>query len=152
MNDNWRKRLKAKLMAEIPRDKTLNNTSNLNDEYISDYLDGNENRLRSIYKDCSDVIYRPFLIGKRDKALLIYIDGLSTIEEIDAHVHSPLMNHQEIESYHISHLIEEIISVSSVKEIKTISECIKEISIGNPIILADGQTTIRLEILLRCKN
>lgn len=108
---------------------------------LSISLMDNEIKLHSIYNDCSDVIYRSFYIGKKYKAILIYIEGLTNIEEIDNSVLSPLMNITEEKDYQVNTLINKSVSVSSVKEVKTFSECIQEISLGNPVIIVDQQKT-----------
>ncbi|WP_085994433.1 spore germination protein [Oceanobacillus senegalensis] len=99
----------------------------------------NETKFHSIYSDCSDVVFRSFYIGEKDKAILIYIEGLSNVEEMDDNVLSPLMKQAEEKSYRIDTLINKRVSVSSVKEVKTFSECIGEISSGNPVIIVDQQ-------------
>ncbi|WP_176330316.1 spore germination protein [Oceanobacillus rekensis] len=97
-------------------------------EPLSTRLTDNEIKFRSIYSDSSDVIFRSFYIGKKDKAILIYIEGLSSVEEIDNSVLSPLMKRAEEKDYQVDTLINKSVSVSSVKEVKTFSECIGEIS------------------------
>ncbi|HLR61369.1 MAG TPA: spore germination protein [Lentibacillus sp.] len=104
-------------------------------------LSDNEDTFRSIYKDSSDVIFRPFYIGEQVKAILIYIEGLSNIEEIDDSVLSPLIKSSMGENYFIDTLIHKKVSTSSVKEVKTFSDSIKEISSGNPVILVDQQNS-----------
>lgn len=148
MDRMWRKRLKSKMEKEAltpVRPQTSNDTPTMealkkDQDPLSDYLSDNENRLRTIYKDCSDVIFRSFIIRGQDKAILIYIDGLSNIEEID-NVLTALMQHSVDEISNIKGLIEKRVSVSNVNEVKTILECIQEISNGNPVILADGKGT-----------
>ena len=39
--------------------------------------------LRSIYDNCSDVMFRSFLLFGKTRAMLIYIEGLSDIEGIE---------------------------------------------------------------------
>lgn len=39
---------------------------------LSSDVNQNIEVLRSIYKDCSDVVYRPFFIGGNTRAVLIY--------------------------------------------------------------------------------
>ncbi len=108
---------------------------------LSTNLTENENMFRSIYKNCSDVVFRPFYIGEQDKAILIYIEGLSNIEEIDDSVITPLINSPMGENHSIDTLIHKKVSTSSVKEVKTFSDSINEISSGNPIILVNQQKT-----------
>ena len=54
-------------------------------------LDENEQRLRDVYADCADVVFRRFAVGGKTNALLLYIDGLTNIEELDRSVLAPLM-------------------------------------------------------------
>lgn len=137
MNQMWRNRLKSKMKKETPSVEPLTTDQ---DPLFTNLID-NENKFRSIYQDCSDVIFRSFFIGGKDRAILIYIEGLSNIEEIDNNVLSPLMQNAAEEFTNIKSLIEKRISISSVKELKTFSECIQEVSSGNPVILADSKVT-----------
>ncbi|ASN05766.1 spore germination protein [Virgibacillus necropolis] len=137
MNHVWRKLLKSKKKEKTP---TVEQFTQEQDP-LFDNLTDNENKFRSIYDDCSDVIIRPFFIGGKDKAILIYIEGLSNIEEIDDNVLTPLMQNTAGETLNVNTLIEKKISVSNVKETKTFSECIQEISSGNPVILVDKRKT-----------
>ncbi|MBS4213875.1 spore germination protein [Neobacillus rhizophilus] len=103
-------------------------------------LNKNIQILKSAYKDCSDVVFREFIISSNINALLLYIDGLSNTEEIDQHVLKPLI---QMKSYDLGAIFENTkkeISVSDVKEIYAITDIFKQISIGNPIILIDKQT------------
>ncbi|HZH61587.1 MAG TPA: spore germination protein [Metabacillus sp.] len=137
MNHKWKKLLKSKTAKKTPIVEQFTQEQ----DPLSDNLTDNENKFRTIYKDCSDVIFRTFFIGGKEKAILIYFDGLSNIEEIDDNVLSPLMQNTEEQFYDVNSLIEKRISVSNVKEIKTFSECIQEISLGNPVIMVDKRKT-----------
>ncbi|OZU90572.1 hypothetical protein CIL03_05360 [Virgibacillus indicus] len=110
-------------------------------ELLSQSLEDNENKFRSIYKDCSDVVIRSFYIGGKDNAILIYIEGLSNTQEVDDSVLSPLMESSGEGNDQVKSLINKKIPVTSVKEVKTVAECISEISSGNPVIVADNQKT-----------
>ncbi|WP_134701152.1 spore germination protein [Ammoniphilus sp. YIM 78166] len=106
---------------------------------LSSDLDQNLHLLQSIYEDCSDVVFRPFLIGGKTKAILLYIEGLSNIEEIDASVLSPLMEESAGKMKNLNEWFEMKISVSKVKEIKTVGDCIEHLSIGNPLLLVEKE-------------
>lgn len=45
------------------------------EDIFLDQLSQNESKFRSMYENCSDVIFRSFLIGGQEKATLIYIEG-----------------------------------------------------------------------------
>ncbi len=108
-------------------------------EFLSEDLDNNLKKLRLIYSDCSDVIFRAFKIGNKKRATLIYIEGLVNIEEIDDNVLSPLMQECGAEFVEMQTLIENKISVSNVKKVKTFNDFVHEISIGNSVVLIDKQ-------------
>jgi hypothetical protein len=94
--------------------------------------------LRSIYEDCSDVVFRPFCIGSIMDATLIYIEGLSNNEEIDANVLAPLMKETGEFTEH-TEFIKKKIPVAKVQEINTIADCVEQISNGNPVILIEQE-------------
>ena len=105
------------------------------EDSLSSDLDENIQVLNSIYQDCYDVIFKTFLIGGQTKAVLIYIDGLSNIEEIDDHVLSPLMGETDGRVLSSREMLEKKLHISKTKEIKTFLECIEHISIGDPVLL-----------------
>ncbi|WP_257208717.1 spore germination protein [Bacillus sp. AFS031507] len=105
---------------------------------LSSDLDENLHVLRSMYQDCFDVVFKTFLIGGQTNAVLVYIDGLSNIVEIDDHVLKPLMSETEGRVRSLHELLKKI-HISKTKEIKTIVECIENISIGNPVLLVNQE-------------
>jgi hypothetical protein len=103
--------------------------------------DFNENLqvLRSIYNNCSDVIFRPFSIGGNRKAALVYIEGLSDTEEMDRSVLRPLMEAAAEEATSLRAIVDNKATVSEVKEVKTFADCIEQMSIGNPVLLIEHE-------------
>ncbi|MEH7376232.1 MULTISPECIES: spore germination protein [Bacillaceae] len=120
--------------------KAISHVPEQQKEPISSNLQENVQILRSIYADCSDVNFRTFLVNGTTKAVLVYIEGLSNIEEIDDNVLSPLMRDTAEKTGSINELLERKLSVSKVKEIKTFPDCIESISIGNPVLLFEHET------------
>ncbi|ALS21407.1 GerA spore germination protein [Paenibacillus naphthalenovorans] len=104
---------------------------------FSEHLDENLQLLQSIYANCSDVIFHDFFIGDQTKAVLIYIEGLTHVEEVDQHVLAPLQ--QEFPLEHTLSNIRKKIAVSSIKPVKTVADAIEEISGGNPVLLMDRE-------------
>nr|WP_310178932.1 spore germination protein [Neobacillus niacini] len=104
---------------------------------ISIRLTENTKHLQSIYNDCSDIIFRHFLMGNKTHAVLIYLDGMSNIEEIDHYVLPALM--REEANSDVESILKQKLTISSVKEIKTFYDVVKEVSSGNPVVLIDGQ-------------
>ncbi|WP_134705202.1 spore germination protein [Ammoniphilus sp. YIM 78166] len=106
---------------------------------ISSDLNQNIEWIRSIYSDCSDVVFRSFMIGGKKKAVLIYIEGMSNIEEMNTSVLSPLMQESAGKWNSTHELLETKLTVTKVKEVLTFAECIEHISIGNPVLLIDRE-------------
>jgi hypothetical protein len=104
---------------------------------LSGELNENLQLLQNIYADCSDVIFHNFLIGDQTKAVLIYIDGLTNVEEVDQHVLAPLQ--QDFALEHTLSNIRKKIAVSSIKNVRTVADVIEEISGGNPVLLVSQE-------------
>lgn len=101
-------------------------------------LDKNLDILCELYKECSDVVFRTFLVAGHTKAQLIYIKGLSNVEEMDNNVLTPLMKKSEKRTVNPKTLIEETLSVAEVVKISSFEACIEQLSVGNPILLLEG--------------
>ena len=61
------------------------------DTLYDGFLEQNTEMFRSIYQNCSDVMFRSFLLFGKTKAMIIYIEGLSDIEGIENFVLIPFM-------------------------------------------------------------
>ncbi|WHY89232.1 spore germination protein [Neobacillus cucumis] len=107
---------------------------------LSPELKENIEILKSAYRDCSDVVFREFMIGSQINAVLLYIDGLSNTEEIDQHVLIPLKRMKNLNQDTLIEMFKHEITVSDSKEVYSISDIFKQVSIGNPIILIEKQT------------
>ncbi len=96
--------------------------------------------LRSVYNNCSDVVFRPFLLFGKTRAMLIYIEGLSDINGIEEFVLSPLMQESVNEQQSINEFLEHKMPVSKVNRVKMLADCIESISLGNPILFYEGES------------
>ncbi|GAB3058263.1 spore germination protein [Virgibacillus ainsalahensis] len=133
---------RKKYMSNQEKDRsTISEQAVDEEDPLSGNLASDEKNLQTTYKDSADVIFRSFYIAEKDKAVLIYIEGLSNIEEIDDNVLSPLMNVTGEKDYPVDALIHKKVAVTNVKELTTFSACTKEIASGNPVILVDQQKT-----------
>lgn len=115
--------------------------SQINEQYVplSPDVDENIKFLRSMYQNCFDVTFRTFLINGQIKAVLVYIEGLSSMEEVENYVLAPLMAETANGVHSPRELLEKKIHISKIKEIKTVADCIENISIGNPVILIEQE-------------
>nr|MBO2479424.1 hypothetical protein [Bacillota bacterium] len=118
------------------------------DDWLSSQLDNNTERLRAVFHDCYDIVFRSFTIGQRQEAVLIYVNGLVNIEEVNEHLLAPLMepltdhgeNREESDTA-LSELLAKKIPVAPAKAIHTIADGVQEVLSGHPVLLVDGQST-----------
>lgn len=106
---------------------------------LSSDLDENLEVLRSMYQDCFDVVFRTFLISGQTKAILVYIEGLSNIEEIDKHVLAPLMSETEGKDRSPREMLEKKVHLSKIKDVRTFADCIENISGGHPVLFVQQE-------------
>jgi hypothetical protein len=142
----FKERKKRKqIVKKQEQDQKQQNQNQQQQDFLSTDLNKNLQKLQNIYQNCMDVVFRPFQIGGKTKAALIYIDGLADIEEIDAGVLTPLMKENNAKEntdqfIHVNHILEQKLTVSKVKRVQTITECIEQISGGNPVLFIDQQS------------
>ncbi|MGE8203504.1 spore germination protein [Heyndrickxia sp. NPDC080065] len=89
---------------------------------------------QNAYKDCFDVVFHCFETNEQKNAVIIYIQGLSDTEEINENVIKPLLLAKGITDHQYP-----MISVSEVKKNKTYADCIQTISLGQPLLIVDGE-------------
>jgi hypothetical protein len=135
---------KQMIKKQQEQNQKQQNQNQQQQDFLSNDLNQNLQNLQNIYKDCIDVVFREFKMGGKTKAALVYIDGLANIEEIDASVLTPLMEENNAKEntdqlIYVNHILEQKLTVSKVKKVQTITECIEHISGGNPILLIDQQ-------------
>ncbi|MBY0011230.1 spore germination protein [Paenibacillus typhae] len=104
-------------------------------------LSQNEKQLRSIYANCSDLVYRSFLIENQTKAILIYIDGLADTNGLEINVITPLIQVTDGKLQDLEQLAERKIPAASAKPFTTFQECVDYLSSGLPILLRDQDAT-----------
>nr|WP_307258274.1 spore germination protein [Oikeobacillus pervagus] len=111
--------------------------SNLQDLLQKDF-NQNVEALRSIYENCSDVTFHPFLIFGETRAMIIYIEGISNTEGIEKFVLTPLISEIGSESKQTKELIKNKLPLTKMSKVTRLAECVESISSGNPILLYEG--------------
>ncbi|MFD2371548.1 spore germination protein [Brevibacillus sp. GCM10020057] len=101
----------------------------------------NDEYMRSLYHNCSDIVFRPFLIFGSTPALLIYIDGMAHIEELDARVLTPLMQGRGNREMKAHEFLQKTVPVSKWQELVSLEECVDSISSGFPVLFIDQKET-----------
>ncbi len=102
----------------------LNRVHDLNEDLettsLSRNLAENKYKLKKIYNNCADVIFRSFTIGGQTEALVIYIEGLASVYEINENVLQPLMPKKEPMTQDIESFIEESLNISEINKVSTL--------------------------------
>lgn len=104
----------------------------------------NENIFRGIFNNCSDIIFRSISINKKNKILLIYVDGLINSEVLDQVVLQPIL-FQGIpqglgEVDHLGQMLkDQLIAVAQTKTVEKVEDIVKSILTGNVLLLVEGE-------------
>jgi hypothetical protein len=106
---------------------------------LSLMLKSNIELLESIYSDCTDAVFHMFTFGDRIDAALFYIEGLTDVEQLDRQVLNSLMREHTLGDGELLSVLKEILPVSQSENIHTIQDVVSNVSIGNPVILIDGE-------------
>jgi spore germination protein len=130
--------LKNKLKTNI--NQSFENSSS----DISKNIAENEQFLKNIFQNCSDIIFREIMIHGETKLLLIHVDGMINTDIITSNVLKPLMYDGlpqglgTIDS--IAKMFEqELFSVLPIKKLSNYGDIVDHILMGNAAILADGE-------------
>ncbi|MEH7118117.1 spore germination protein [Neobacillus vireti] len=100
----------------------------------------NIERLKRLFEDCSDIVFRQIIAGEVE-ACLLFVDGLIDTSSIQLHGISQMLREVERERVTADFIIERIISVSSVTEITKLDDAVKNILKGNTVLLVDKVST-----------
>nr|WP_257985404.1 spore germination protein [Bacillus sp. V5-8f] len=120
-----------------PKDKQDVYTQNESDS-LSHNLDENLQKLGSIYDNCFDVVFRSFFMGGHTNAVLVYIEGLSDVKQIENNLLATLMSATK-EPLPPKEAIKKNIQLADIKVITTFTDCINNISTGNPVLLVQNE-------------
>lgn len=143
--------LKNKLETNINQ-SFENSSSN-----ISKNIAENEQFLKNMFQNCSDIIFREIMIHGETKLLLIHVDGMINTDIITSNVLKPLMYDGlpqglgTIDS--IAQMFEqEVFSVLPIKKLSNYGDIVDHILKGNAAILADGEDVALLADVSKFKT
>lgn len=105
-------------------------------QYITDDCEENLKYVKQLFKDNSDIVYREFNIGMW-KAALVYIDGMSDKILLDDYVLESLMLYQD-KIQNVNEIKEKILTVTDLKEEKSMSSGIESVLSGETMMFVDG--------------
>jgi Bacillus/Clostridium GerA spore germination protein len=140
---NWfRKPTLIKALQEL--EKTGSLPSYVQNETLSTDVLTNEQIIREIFHNCSDVVFRSIAVGGQPKILLVYVDGLVDTKVLDETVLKPWMFNGMPQGLgklgSIGQILEEqLVAIAETKTITKISEVVSGVVKANVAILADGE-------------
>lgn len=105
----------------------------------------NEKLLRVVFRDCGDIEFRVFYIGRR-KALLIYLEGMTDTTSLEKNIIEKLMtkigtsneNGQQELPATMQDISENVLNASAITVLSQASIAIEAIMTGNSLLLIDG--------------
>ncbi|WP_018933222.1 spore germination protein [Gracilibacillus lacisalsi] len=106
------------------------------DSAISTDLDNNIKFFKKQFENSSDIVFRQITTPK-NKAYIIFIDGLIDSARIELHAIQQLLEQTPADALDATYIEEQIISVNSVTEENKLKKLIKQILDGNTILLID---------------
>ncbi|TVX99057.1 spore germination protein [Cohnella terricola] len=127
-----------------PRADHLRLDDELSGQKVSASLNHNEERLRDIFRNCSDVRLRPLHLGEGTRALVIFVDGLVDAKGLEEVLLLPLMARGQHYGEHPQSSIKELFDLQAVAARQTeltgdLSELVRGILGGQVALLAEGE-------------
>ncbi|HBC94444.1 MAG TPA: spore germination protein [Pelotomaculum sp.] len=150
--------VRAKLLAakkntggasEASAEKTKDNTDrDKTSSFLSEDLSSNLARIKEIFQNCSDIIYRQFLFAQREdiRLVLIYADGLADKLQVSEQIMRALSlevpmaaPEADITKAGAYHLIKERgLCVHQIKETDRLEDVIEAVLSGDTVLLVEG--------------
>jgi spore germination protein len=114
-------------------------SSDQTNKHIQADLEKNIEILKELFKDCSDVVFRPFNAGKL-KAYVLFVDGFIDSAAIEVSGIKQILNEVGDKEITADALMEQIISLSSVEETCKLDAVVTNVLKGNTLLLVDKAT------------
>ena len=127
-------------MKTFKKFKRLNSNAMAIDEThkeISTDLTENIRILKELFKDCSDIVFRPIIAGKAH-AYVLFVDGFIDSQSVELHGIRQLLEEVEKERLSADLLMERVLSLSSVNEITKLDDVVSNVLKANTVLLVEG--------------
>ncbi|MDB5083577.1 MAG: gerKA [Bacilli bacterium] len=127
-------------------EKTLASTALVDtNETLSTDIIKNEQKLREIFSNCFDIVFRPITVHGQTRMLLVYVDGLNDIKQLNQVVLKPTMFEGLPEGLgkleRLGEIVEQqLVAVARTKTVMQLSEVVQSVLTANVAILADGES------------
>ncbi|WP_425517538.1 spore germination protein [Paenibacillus agaridevorans] len=141
----FRKRFsKSSLQKQARREVLLQeNHGHPSQQFVAD-LNQNEQVMKELFRNCSDVVYRPIQIHEKKIALLIYIDGIVDTKSLEQTLLMPLIlkgmpeRSSNLETF--DKLIrDQAIATRQTKLASSVIETVQDVLKGQVAIFAEGE-------------
>jgi hypothetical protein len=116
----------------------------LKSEYLFSDLELNEQLLKELFQNCSDIVFRAIQENNKTKILLIYIDGLIDTKSLEADVIKPILYDglpngiTKVRSF-VEVVEQKQLAISQVSHVEKVQDLVDGILKANVGILVDGE-------------
>jgi spore germination protein KA len=116
---------------------------NFQEESLVPDISVNEQVLKQVFDNCSDIVFRPILVHRKMKVLLIYIDGLVDTKIVDQAFLKPMMLEEMNDGLEnlgsTGEIIQDLlIPFGQVKVVSNVRDVINGVLKANIAVLTDG--------------
>lgn len=139
-----RRKMRRPIRIAEQKNEIKKNIQKANDKYISNDINANIDYIKQKFNFPSnkDIIIREFTIRGKQKAFLVYLDGMVDRITINNFILRPLQKNEDLgdesEKYHLDYVLENIIETNQAKKVKKPDEVISEILVGDTGLYIDG--------------
>ncbi|WP_222429957.1 spore germination protein [Paenibacillus cremeus] len=133
-----------KEMENTTEDQPETNSEQDLQKSLSDNLRENEQTLRGVFHQCSDVVFRLISVENQPEVLMVYVDGLVDTKAMEQFILRPLMlrNPSFVEGPH-SHLgkvlEEHLVFIAQTKVVTNFQDLVNEVFKAHVAILTEGE-------------
>ncbi|MCR2805368.1 spore germination protein [Paenibacillus soyae] len=125
----------------MPVDQALERQRALLSLSLSGQLDQDIGILRQLFEDGSDIIFRAFRLANGADLALVYVDGMTAIQEVDMSIMRPLKQRTDADTpADWSSLLMEV-TLPSSSRITTMEDASDAISSGSTLLLMQGEAS-----------
>lgn len=118
------------------------------DKLLGKSLEDNENVLKDIFRDCSDIIFRKLTVAPGRRGLVVYLEGTVKTEDLETHMIKPfiqaLMQTNAGTKVHLEPVDETRISLSQVKSTEQLQQVVEAVLDACAVLFLEGSTTAYL--------
>ncbi|WP_419149781.1 spore germination protein [Paenibacillus alvei] len=141
--------LNSFLKKRAKREIVLKEDGRLLNQQFGVDLQQNEQMMNDLFRNCSDVVYRPIQLHGQMQALLIYVDGMVDNVSLEETILKPLINtglpHELSKLESLGELIgNQAVATRQIKLTDRVSETVQDILSGHVAVFAVGQNQVLL--------